>query len=257
RVAAVPPLDAKADDPAWRPATVVEVPLQGPGAARTLRLRGLHDGKTLVLLAEWADPTRDALYRPWIWDPARKTYQQNPQVDDGFAVVLYRGRAPADSCMLSGEEHDADSWLWRAFWSEISGLADDGRIRVSRNRIPQSNPYLATNGGQVWIREEPDDGVPGWSFFVPVEFQGPAVPSYKPFEARGSRGDVRAKGWWAAAGGSGRWTVALSRALDTGQADDVALAEGRPQAIAVAVYDKSEKGRHATSQVIWLEPRGR
>jgi len=257
RVRTPPTVDGSGGDRAWREAEALEVPLTGGPGPKTLRVRAVHDGKSLYLLAEWADPSRDTLYRPWVWDAARETYYQNEQLDDALAVALYRS-APTDSCMLQGDDVDADSWLWRAFWSEISGLADDGMLRVSQTRVPQSNPYPVSGGrGQVWVREDSDEGVSGWFFFIPVDFQGETVSSYTAQQATGSRADVQARGRWSEETGTGTWTVEFARALDTRRADDVALAEGRSQPVAFAVFDKRDKGRHASSALVQLELRGR
>jgi hypothetical protein len=257
RVAQPPAVDGRGDDPAWRQAEAIDFPVTDGTAINTLRLRAVHDGARLYLLAQWSDPSQDTLYRPWRWDTAQRTYHQSAELDDALAVAWYR-TPPSDPCMLQGDEHDADTWLWRAHWSEISGHADDGRLRVSRGRIPQSNPYATRGGsGQVWVKQEPDEGAPGWFFFIPVEFQGNLVASYRPQEPRGSRSDVRARGSWTAKGDGGGWTVELSRALDTGRGDDVAFAVGQPLFAAFAVYDKSDKGKHLSSGLIHFELRGR
>jgi outer membrane protein assembly factor BamD (BamD/ComL family) len=253
-----PTVDGDASDEIWQQATPVVVPLKDATVTDSILVRGIHNDGALYLLVEWTDPTRDALYRPWMWDPARKSYTQNEQLDDALAVALYLGRAPADSCMLRGEEAEADIWVWRAYRSEISGFADDGRIRVSKDRIPRANPYPAADGKtKLWVREQPDAGSPGWAFFIPVEFQGAVVPSYRPAKARGSRSDVRGRGAWSSSGKQGVWTVEFARDLDTRRRDDVALSEGESQTIAFAVYDKNENGRHATSSLVRLHIRER
>ena len=257
RVAHPPTVDGRGDDPAWGQAEAVDIPVTDGSAINTLQLRAVHDGAHLYLLAQWGDPTRDTLYRPWRWDAAGRTYHQSAELDDALAVAWYRA-PPADPCMLQGDEHEADTWMWRAHWSEISGLADDGRLRVSRGRIPQSNPYATRGGsGQVWVKQEADEGAPGWFFFIPVEFQGDVVASYRPQEPRGSRSDVRARAGWTAAGDGGIWTLELARALHTGRNDDVAFAVGQPLFAAFAVYDKSDKGKHLSSGLVRFELRGR
>lgn len=257
QVAQPPAVDGRADDPAWRHAEAIDLPVTDGTAINTVRLRAVHDGARLYLLAQWSDPSQDTLYRPWRWDTAQRTYQQSADLDDALAVSWYR-TPPSDPCMLQGDEHDADTWLWRAHWSEVSGHADDGRLRVSRGRIPQSNPYATRAGsGQVWVKQEPDEGAPAWFFFIPVEFQGNVVASYRPQEPRGSRSDVRARGIWTAKGDGGTWSVELSRALDTGRSDDVSFAVGQPLFAAFAVYDKSDKGKHLSSGLMRLELRGR
>jgi hypothetical protein len=258
RVPTPPLLDGDAKDPAWRSARNVDIPLEGGNATDSLAVRAVHANETLYLLLEWSDATRDIAYRPWIWDSTRKTYSQGEQVDDAVAVALYPGPNSADSCMLAGEDRDADTWIWRAHRSEISERADDGRLRVSTGRIPRANAYPAVGGnGRVWIRRMFDRGSPGWSFFVPLQYQGREVPSYRPAKASGSRDDVTVRAGWSSTGGSDHWTVEFARAFDTGHPDDVALSKGKKQPVAFAVYDKGEKGRHASSPMVLLEIQGR
>ncbi|RMG86583.1 MAG: hypothetical protein D6708_14090, partial [Candidatus Dadabacteria bacterium] len=251
RVAALPEADGNPGDEAWGRVPEATVPLLG--TEKELRVRAAHDGRDIVVLVRWNDPTRDALYRPWVWDPSRNAYRQNEQADDGLAFAIYANGEIADPCMLQGLDLQADMWIWRAFWSELTGYASDGRLQISRTRMPRSNPYPARDGsGQLWIREEPDVGAYPWSFFVPVEFQGAVVASYKPSRAAGSRADVRARAAWV----DGVWTVEFKRRLDTGNEDDVALKPGLVYSTAFAVYDRAEKDRHATTGVVRLELEG-
>jgi len=254
KVETPPRIDGVDDDKAWRKARAVTVSVAGPKVKGQVSLRALHDGRFFYLLAEWEDVSRDTLFRPWIWDPSKKTYHQNEQADDAFAVNFYMDKFPSSSCMLNGEEFEADLWMWRAFWSEISGLAYDRIIKASRTRIPKSNPYPIVDGdGQIWIREEADSGKGAWRFFVPVgSFEGAVLPSYHQQNPEGSLGDVKARGSWNSRNGSGVWTVEMSRLLNTQNPDDIVLVPGKATAIAIATYDKAEKEAHSTSRIIRL-----
>lgn len=255
KVETPPRIDGVADDKSWRQARAVTVSVAGPKTKTgQVTLRALHDGRFFYLLAEWEDVSRDTLFRPWIWDPAKKTYHQNEQADDAFAVNFYIDKFPSSSCMLNGEEFEADLWMWRAFWSEISGLAYDRIIKASHTRIPKSNPYPIEEGdGQIWIREEADAGKGAWRFFVPVgSFEGAVLPSYHQQNPEGSLGDVKARGAWNSRNGSGVWTVEMSRLLNTQNSDDIVLEPGKEIAIAIATYDKAEKEAHSTSRIIRL-----
>ncbi len=248
-VPVAPVLDGRLDDPAWERAEPVTVALAGDGGEKTLEVRAVHTDREVFLAARWADPTRDVRHRPWVWDEGAGTYRQSEALDDGFAVAIHPGSGPGRSCMLAGGPVDADLWLWRAEWSALSGLARDGRLQVSRSRLPRSNPYPARDGsGQVWIREVPDRGSSGWSFFIPVEFRKPVVDAYRAAPAAGSRSDVQAVGLWS----GGVWTVEFSRALDTGHEDDVALAAGQDRAVSFSAFDRADKARHAVTELVRL-----
>lgn len=258
RYAAVAPeVDGLATDGAWLDAPPLEVALSGSqGLAGRATLRAVHDGTSLYVLAEWADPTRNEGYRSWLWDAKEDNYQQSDERDDAFAVSLYRDGSSLAACMLAGAEIDADLWLWRAHWGALSGLADDGRLRVSRQRIPQANPYPTRTGhGQVWIRQDWDDGQPGWKLFIPVERTGGVLPGYQTAPAQGSRGDVQAVGAWSETSG-GRWRVEFRRALDTRHPDDVAVRPGTTVVAAFATYDRADRADHASSPPVFLDIQG-
>lgn len=250
-VAEAPAVDGASRDPAWKRASSVELPMQGEKGPRRMKVSMVHDGASLYLLAEWPDATRDTEFQPWVWSPAEKSYARDSRIDDGLAVLWYRGAPPAGACLLDGQPHEGDTWHWRAGWSEISGLAEDGWIHVSRERLPQSTPYPSRSGaGQVWVRRVADEGEPGWKFVVPIEYAGDLIPSYQSQPARGSRGDVRARGQWK----DGRWTVEMVRRFQTGHPDDLPL-QGSPvrHAVSFGAYDRGNMGDHTSSPAVHVE----
>ena len=253
-----PAVDGSGEDRAWAEAPELKVPVEGAGEPALLWVRAVHDAENVYLLVRWADPSGDTVYRPWVWDAEGKTYRQSDSVDDALAIQVHAAPLPAGSCMLRSGGQEADLWVWRAFSSEISGLADDARLQVSEKRMPRSNPHAAAEGtGQLWIRKTPDEGAPGWALSVPIEFQGASVPCYHAEKPKGSRGDVRARGSWGSAGGRGTWTLELARALDTRHPDDAVMVIGKPVALAFAVYDRAERGSHSASPLVWLDIKGR
>ena len=248
-----PALTGRADDPVWKAAPALDVPLAGAQGPRSVRVRALHDGQNIYLQAQWSDPTPDTSSRPWVWDDARKTYAQEERLDDGLAVLLYRRVAPGEPFVLREQTLEADAWHWRAFSSQVSGLADDGLMQIGKDSFPKAASYPNPAGGQMWVREDPDGGSPGWSFYVPPGPQGAQVPSFRRAKAAGSRADVRAVGTWS----SGTWTVEFARALDTYHSDDLALRERDSCAVSFGVCERAEEGRCATSPVVRLDIRGR
>jgi hypothetical protein len=225
--------------------------MQGERGPRRLKVSMVHDGSSLYLLAEWPDGTRDTEFQPWVWSSADKSYVRDARIDDGLAVLWYKGAPPASACLLDGQPHEGDTWHWRAGWSEISGLAEDGWMQVSRERQPQSTPYPSRSGaGQVWVRRVADEGEPGWKFVVPIEYAGDLIPSYQAQPARGSRGDVRAKGQWK----DGRWTVEMVRRFQTGHPDDLSLQGGPTRhAVSFGAYDRGNMGDHTSSPIVHVE----
>ena len=105
----------------------------------------------------------------------------------------------------------------------------------------------------MWVREDPDAGSPGWSFYVPAGQQGARVPSFRRSKAGGSRADVRAVGAWNA----GTWSVEFARALDTYHPDDLPLRERDSCAVSFNVCERAEGSLCATSPIVRLDVRDR
>lgn len=70
--------------------------------------------------------------------------------------------------------------------------------------------------------------------------EGTLLPNIVTEPFRGDRADVRAKAHWH----RGRWTLEVSRALDTQSAYDVAFLTGRPVYLTLAPYNRSQT-RHS------------
>jgi hypothetical protein len=253
---APPTIDGKSEDAVWASAPPFVVQLSGGKGASSVELRAVHFQNRIYILAKWKDPTQDFPYRPWRWDAPKKTYQQSATLDDAFSVAIHSGNAQDDACMESGQPDRIDIWLWRAFWSNLSGLASDQMITISKDRLPRANPYMTRSGkGQVWIQNVPDKGEPGWIYDIPLPSPSPAasVPSYKANRASGSAADVAARGLYR----NGVWTVEFARSFDTGNDDDVAILPRNGAWLSFAVFDKSDKENHTSSGLVRLEIQGR
>jgi hypothetical protein len=173
------------------------------------------------------------------------------KMDDAFAVGIYKGKVPDEPCMLVGESQAVDLWVWRAFLSEISGLASDQSIVTSRKRMRKSTPHLTKDGsGQIWVRNLPDRGKLGWKYVVPTpDAPHKAIPSYDVSPPSGSAGDVSARGSW----NKGVWTVEFSRLMKTNNPDDADIFEESENVLSFAAYDKADRENHSSGTFVRLE----
>lgn len=253
-----PALDNPAD-PAWNgaAATVIELDPQTRRAQKnSLEAKALVSGGKLYMRLKWRDGSQNRQYRPWTWDNARRSYSQTEELDDAIAVAIYTEANVEDSCMLHGQTHRTDLWLWRSFWSEISGKASDQMMVTSAERLPKSNPYASKSGkGQVWVQNLPDKGKPAWRYEIPLPSGTPqaTMPSYVKDNATGSASDVDA----VARHRDNSWTVTFSRVLDTGNEDDVIIPRTGRILVSFAAFDKADREDHASSQLVILEIQGR
>ena len=76
------------------------------------------------------------------------------------------------------------------------------------------------------------------------------VPGYVLSPFQGSRGDIASNGAWV----DGKWVVVLTRALDTGNDDDVVFTPPKKYPFGVAVVDEGGGLDHTVSpEVLTLE----
>lgn len=192
RSVATPPLvDGSGLDDAWRAGEGVN--LAGPDAADGARVtvKACSDGLRLYLLVSFPAKKERRRHRPWHWDPTAQHYRSGEEQEQTLTIIF------------QGAGGMADLWLWRADRTDAAGHADDGW-------------FMPGNGFRA------DAGSPCWESRYVADFAGVQLPRFYPREPSGSLADVRARGVWERE----RWTVELSRPLDSEHADDLPLAPG-------------------------------
>jgi hypothetical protein len=274
--------DGVARDVAWTAASDVLAPLSGPGP-REVRIRAVHDGRRIYLLARWKDeePTMNRYWKlraDGVWERHRG--------EDGFALAwspgALRDAFRRDGCALfchdgrharPGADGMADVWFWGLQRSYGTRQAIDMAIRFGE-------------GGRLRGDSQPEDS--GNQENRSTEVEGPACVPFRvnelsrrvltidnaqplpknavrakihassagwevPYDVvragKGSRGDVAA----AALFEKGEWTLELSRLFVTGNEDDQPLGDPLvPALFAVALFDGTEGSEHAISPPVEL-----
>ncbi|HSH69620.1 MAG TPA: ethylbenzene dehydrogenase-related protein [Deferrisomatales bacterium] len=217
---------------------------------REVRLRAVTNDERLFLLASWTDPTRSVVKKPWVWDAAAGAYVKGPGDEDRFAMLLPIG-ASATECMVSGVSFVGDLWHWKAARTEPAGYADDQTLRMGIKNFRGAETWYGPGGKTVYGKRYDDDGTAAFEEQEepPTRFAGEQVSRYRPQQPDGSRADIRSGAKWQ----DGRWTLELSRALDTGDPRaDRALAPGEVVQVSVAVFDDCGDMHHATSPLFSL-----
>lgn len=274
--------DGIARDVAWTAARDVVAPLSGPGP-REVRIRAVHDGRRLYLLARWRDeaPTMNRYWK--LRDD--QTWERH-RGEDGFALAwspgALRDAFRRDGCALlchdgkharSGDDGLADLWHWglqRSFGTRQAidmavRFGDGGRLRGDNQPQDSGNqenrsteyegpacvPYRVNELSRRVLTIDnaqplPKDAVRAR---ISVSSVGWEVPYDVVRAGRGSRGDVAA----AALHEKGEWTLELSRLFVTGNADDQPVGDPLvPALFAVALFDGTEGAEHAVSPPIEL-----
>jgi DMSO reductase family type II enzyme heme b subunit len=224
-------VDGESDD--WAGLRGITVPLSGEGGANRVQLIAAIHGDRIYLLAIWDDPTKDDLHKPYQWNEATHSYEKTDRMEDRFAISFaMSGDFSANK--IGGSEFTADVWHWKAHRSNPAGLAHDQWWRVSRTAFERSREFRAPTGESVYLLRASDAGD---QLYKTVRYhlkQNPIMPLYEVNLApQGSIADVQARGVWR----DGRWSLELSRRLDSGHEDDVVFPAAGTIEFAVAVFD--------------------
>ncbi len=262
----------------WRAARPLTVRM--PGAAGSsaatdrVRLRAIHDGRALSILASWPDATETFTARQWVWDERRRDYSLLQLIVDQFEIH-WAMTDDASFRWFDGRPARYDVWRWRAGWTNVSGYADDLQLGLVPHQADvdpatiegELYPVRGGTGALVEMRWTPDPGIPGTVATArPMIREKTRLPGAEARQPIGSAGDVEALGlfnltepfkpkFWFSSGGEripgywfeddmdqplgGFWFVEFHRALVTGDEDhDYQLRGKGPHRFAVGVADE-------------------
>jgi hypothetical protein len=276
QVDAVPLPNNAYEDSIWSRAKPIEVTMRrGAGPTlqeRPLQLRAIHDGRALSIMATWPDDTRAIERQAWIWDERAERYR--PEHSEADQLTLLWALDPAsDFDLIGGDAGNYDAWRWISGWTDLSGVAEDGRILTRLH--PAQSDRAALEGvilpatrreGLVSVAWLDDPGVSG-TYAAPQ-------PEYRQKErmagglvrtADGSIADVKARsiynrfpddhpttwfyskgnktpGNWLgqdAYGEQGYWLVEFHRLFTTADEErDLAFRDAGPHRFAVMLADR-------------------
>ena len=249
KVAKLPTIDGKADDDAWKSAKEVVVKIDQPdeeAPKKTISIKAVHDGDSICFLLVWADADKNDQHSPFVWKDTG--YEADDEKVEDACTLGFELEGKFDSDMKAGIESKWDVWEWGAARTNPSGYALD-RTHVYSRQAPappvKGRRLTDRDGGQIYFSHPIDAGTPCYTKIeLPEKKSTPTVLQYPSQKPTGSAADVQAKGEWA----NGKWTVEFKRKLSTGNKDDTAFAAGKSCGIAVATFDKSEKGDHDVSK---------
>lgn len=220
-------------DPAWEKFDNVRVPLNPlwpePYPVSAVAITALHDGRRLVLLAQWKDPVLNGA-------PIRVQDFQ-----DGMALQ-FSLNSSTPFLGMGDANNPVNMWYWRAGWQQE---VDSGRPDVDK---PYPSMHVDTYFGHS-SRTAADAG------------NIVAVPHKSPVEDANARGfgtlapqaaksqNVLGHGVWR----DGFWNVVFIRELKSKDADDVKFGK-EPVPIAFAVWNGEQGDRNGRKVISnWYE----
>lgn len=263
------------DDPVWKKAQAIQLPLEGKGKLAEKKLtvitKAVYTYEDIYFLFAWKDATKSVTKKTWQFDGHKWSHLEGNE--DRLALLFEitriknfgsQGctaachgpyRAPLFEYKLSTgtPAERGDLWHWKAARSDPYDHADDGWLTVPNEETGRRND--AGKGGDV--RNETEDKSKPLYMQDPAQkpsrpgflLMGEAVKitdysvfktgdtiSYRlPKNLIGSRGDIKAASRYA----DGGWTLMLHRPLDTDNDDDVIFNPRKKYSFAMAVFDDS------------------
>lgn len=213
----------------------------------TVKIKAGVADERFFLAVRYPDEAEDTVHKEWAWRSDR--YRRGTQQEDMLALRFHID-GDFDRSMLSKSEYSTDVWLWSAARTNPSGIAEDMVHSFTTQLTEMAAEYEASDGTGIYITKRRDDGVPPYDIVQrPRENMGDTVPSFEIVEPSGSAGDVAAKGVWK----GGFWSVEFGRALNTGNADDVAFKRGQSILGQIAVFNKGSDEHKSVSEPLLFD----
>ena len=244
-----PTIDGNASDWSSVPATTIALSnnkASGKADVKSVDVKAAVNGDSVYFLLQWADDDMDDQHKPYVWDNAANKYEAGPQREDRLAIQFAMS-GDYDVNWLSGKTFTADTWHWKAARSNGLGLAQDKMTVISKEPSKKAYKGTAADGSTVYIKRPSDKGD---KFYTTKRYSAKEkdmMPKYIIADsAGGSVADVKAKGVWS----DGKWTLEMSRKLNTGNSDDVAFSSGQMAVGGIAIFDHSGDDDHSISNTV-------
>jgi len=279
------------DDAVWRKAKGVIVPFEGKekfaGQKATVSTKAVYTGDDIYFLFKWSDSTKSVTKGAWQFDGEKWNHQKGNEdrisllfeinriknfATKGCAIVCHvpQGASNAKDGKFgtTSAAEKGDLWHWKAARSDPAGFADDTWLtQISAKKGGRKGD--AGGGGDQKNRTE-DKSKPKYMLApgkklnkdgILLAAHAVEITSYAVFKTgdtityrmpkmpAGSRADIKAESRY----GDGGWTVMLSRKLNTGNEDDVALNPRKKYNFAMALFDDSADEDSYDSEVVALK----
>ena len=200
-------------------------------------------GDRFFVAFRYPDSAEDSISKQWEWRGEK--YVEGKQREDMFALRFHMS-GDFDRSMLSTRSYKVDVWLWSAARTNPNGVADDMAHNITTSTLDTAVEYESVQDKKtIYIKKVRDSGNPPFRLLPrPREKIGEKMPSFEITASSGSAADVAAKGRWKA----GYWHLEFSRALNTGNADDVMFVAGQKILGQIAVFNQGYAEHKSVSE---------
>ena len=276
----------------WSKAKESKIALTGAGTVEgkslQLKAKSVYTNDEIFLRLEWADKDKTLNKKRWKhtggkWskfkgdeDRLGVTWEIN-RIDKfatkGCAVLCHNESKNEKEWYyaVSSSKEKADMWHWKSVRSNPVGYTEDGFVTTNPSKKPEEGRKRDAGSGKAKSNLTKDKSGPAFmqnpsrsasvvdallvseavEITAGTSFQdGQEIPGYMLNAGwKGSFADVKTKGVWK----NGKWTLVMSRKLDTGYGDDVQFNTRKKYPFAVAVFDNAHEHNSYNSEPLKLQ----
>jgi hypothetical protein len=285
------PADAGSSE--WNKAKEAKMVLTGAGTVEgkllELKAKSVYTKDGLFLRLEWPDKDKSMNKKRWKYSGGK--WSKFKGDEDRLGVVFEINRVDkfaTKGCAVlchnesknekdwyyavSSPREKADMWHWKAVRSNPVGYIEDGYVTTNPSKEPEkgrkrdAGSGTKAKGNSTKDKSKPafmqnpskSPSLPG-SLLVAEAVQikdysifkdGDEIPGYMLHtQWKDSFADVKTKGVWK----NGKWTLVISRKLDTGYDDDIQFNTRKKYPFALAVFDNAHEHNSYNSEPLKLQ----
>jgi hypothetical protein len=220
-----------ANDSVWAQAR--EYTIYDTVAKIDMTLKALYTGSEISFLVSYPDSDASTTHKTWNWDKTAGIYKTGFDREDVFVFKWNMEPMRVDLSLKADNDYMADVWFWKACRTDPVGYADDKYQRHNGSKMPKSTTLTSKTGKTMYLVRKGDSGTSAYKDTLHVDYKGDRMPKYTNRVPTGSRGDIKAKGKWS----GGRWTIEFTRALNTGNGDDIQFDTAKTYLFGVSRYE--------------------
>jgi hypothetical protein len=278
---------------AWNQAKEARIVLTGAGTVEgkliELKTKSVYTKDEIFFRFEWPDKDKSMNKKRWKFSGGKWTIVKGDEDRLGVVFEINRiDKFATKGCAVlchnesknekewyyavSSEKEKADMWHWKAVRSHPVGYTEDGYVTFNATKEPEKGRKRdAGSGTKAKSNRTKDKSGPAYmqdpsksasitgtllvSQAVEIKDSagfkdGDEIPGYMlntPW--KDSFADVKAKGGWQ----NGKWTIMMSRKLETGYDDDVQFNTRKKYPFALAVFDNAHEHNSYNSEPLKLE----
>ena len=283
------PADAASAE--WNQAKESKFILTGVGSVEGKKLeiktKSVYTKDAIFFRYEWPDKDKSMNKHRWRFSGGKWTQIEGDEDHIGMVFEINRiNKFATKGCTVfchnqskndeewyyavDSPKEKADMWHWRSVRSNPVGFAQDAYVTTNPSKKPEEGRKLDAGSEKTKDNMTKDESKPAY-------MQDPAKPPTSPGSLlaneaveikdysifkegdeipgfvldtswQGSLSDVKAKGVWE----NGKWTVTMSRKLNTGHDDDLQFNTRKQYPFGMAIFDDADEQNSCNSEPLKL-----